>query len=123
MVVLVSDASEGAMQQCVACDEPATHKHAITGELTCCGHASNDIDTDPIDPDHECEPQRTIERFTRDLECEHRDYPGPKKDPIPCKQEAVWAITTEYVAPGPGGAPTRTRYCDEHFLERLREVL
>jgi hypothetical protein len=36
---------------------------------------------------------------------------------IPCHETAEWAITTKYT--GLGG-PTRTRYCDEHFLNRLR---
>ncbi|WP_330633754.1 hypothetical protein [Halocatena halophila] len=108
-------------QQCALCDRTATHQHAITGELTCCGHASNDIDAESIEG-HECEPQRTIERYTRDLECTHQDYPGPKKDPIPCQDEAEWVITTAYPGDGPGGAPTSTRFCDEHFLARLREV-
>lgn len=116
-------AYEGATPQCALCDNPAQHKHKITGELTCCGHASNDIDAKPIEDDHECEKQRTIERVTRDGECEHRDYPGPKQDPIPCYEEAEWSILTEYPGDGPGGAPTRTWYCDEHFLTRLREVI
>lgn len=117
---------EGATPQCALCDREAKHKHAVTGELTCCGHASNDIDAKPIEDGHECEEYRTIEQHTRSSkqECEHRENPNPPTgDLVPCHVDAEWEITTEYAADGPGGAPTKTRYCDEHFLERLREVL
>lgn len=114
---------DAANAQCNACNRTATHKHAITGELTCCGHASNDIDAKPMDDKHECLKTRSIERIRRDVECEHRDFPGPGEDPIPCHDGAEWAITTERPGDGPGGAPTRTWFCDEHFLARLREVL
>lgn len=107
-----------ATRQCALCDRDAKHKHAVTGELTCCGHASNDIDAKPIEEGHECDRERTIERHTRGLECEHRENPNPPTgDLVPCHDEAEWVITTH------DGPTTRATYCDEHFLARLREVL
>ena len=107
--------------QCGYCTAEATHQDALTGEFTCCGHAIS-IDAEPLEADHECEKHRTVERHTRGLDCEHQDFPGPHQSPIPCQREAEWEITTEYASGGPGGAPTRTRYCEQHFFERLQEI-
>lgn len=130
-MVGVSEESTAESSQCALCSAPAKHKHAITGELACCGHASNDIDAKPIEDGHECETYRTIEQHTRSskLECEHRDNPNPPTgDLVPCHEDAEWEITTSHFPGEPTdpehpGAPTKTRYCDEHFLRRLREVL
>lgn len=114
-------------QECVHCGGPPTHEHAHTGEPLCCGHASNDIDAKPIRENHTCEKFRTIERCSRGLECEHRDVPDtPTGDLVPCHETAEWRVTTsrfpgDPFAPDHPGAPTSTRYCEEHFKARLDE--
>jgi hypothetical protein len=50
-----------------------------------------------------------LEKFDRDLECEHRDTldDGSLE---PCHIEAEWAITTADF-----GDPSRVRYCSHHI--------
>lgn len=121
--------SDGTERECVHCGGPATHKHAHTGESLCCGHASWDIDAEPIRDGHSCEKFFTVEREARELECEHRDNPNPPTgDLVPCEQTAEWRITTSRfpgnpVEPDHPGAPTSTRYCPEHLAERLDRIL
>lgn len=104
---------------CVNCSNPATHTHTITNELLCCGHASQDIDAVPIRANHKCEKVYTIEQHSRELECEHRDNLNPPTGSlIPCHETAKWEITRNLP-----GAPTRSRYCPEHYLERLQEIM
>jgi len=119
----------GTERGCVHCDRPATHKHAHTGEPLCCGHASWDIDAEPIRDGHSCEKFYTVERESRDLECEHRDNPNPPTgDLVLCEQTAEWRITTSRFPGDPveanhSGTPTATRYCPRHFAERLGRIL
>ena len=124
----MSDAHSPHPNECVHCGGPATHRHAITGTYLCCGHSDHDIDAEPIRENHNCEDFYTIARHTRGLECGHRDYPGLGEDPIPCREEGVWKITTSKFPGDPldedhPGAPTSTRYCDEHFADRLRDIM
>lgn len=114
---------------CVHCGAPASHEHALTGEPLCCGHASIDIDAEPIRDGHECEKFYTVERSTRDLECEHRDNPNPPTgDLVPCHETAEWRVVTSRFPgdtsdPDHPGAPTASRYCEEHFAARLADIL
>lgn len=114
---------------CVHCNGPGTHQHNHTGVFLCCGHASWDIDAEPVRDEHDCVTWHTAERFNRDLECEIRDNPNPPTgDLIPCHEPAEWAITTSRFPgdphdPDQPGAPTRTRYCYRHFGERFTEIL
>jgi len=116
-------------RKCVHCKGPASHEHALTGELLCCGHASWDIDAEPIRDDHECAKFYTIERTSRGLECEHRDNPNPPTgDLVPCHETAEWRIVTSMFPGDPSdpdqpGAPTGSRYCGEHFVARLNDIL
>ena len=116
-------------RECVYCGGPGTHRHNQTGNHLCCGHASHDIDAEPIRDRHSCERFYTVERFARDLECEHRDNPNPPTgDLVPCHDTAEWAVTTSRFPGDPfdpdhPGAPTQTRYCPEHFAEKLGEIL
>ena len=118
-------------RQCAFCGGPAAHKHNLTGEYQCCGHAAGDIDAEPIRDEHECEKFYTIEQHTRSepLECEHRDNPNPPTgDLVPCHEDAEWEITTSWfpgdtLDPDFPGAPTSSRYCREHFAERLQDIM
>lgn len=116
-------------QDCAHCNRPATHKHALTGVYLCCGHASWDIDAKPIRDGHECVDFYTIERHTRELECEHRDNPNPPTgDLVPCHETAEWEVTASKfpgntVDPDHPGAPTCSMYCDEHFADDIRWII
>ena len=116
-------------QDCAHCNGPATHKHALTGVYLCCGHASWDIDAEPIRDEHECVDFYTIERHTRGFECEHSHNPDPPTgDLVPCHETAEWEVTTSRYPGNPAdpdqpGAPTRSRYCDEHFAERAKTII
>jgi len=116
-----------AERECIHCDGPVTHKHTRTGELLCCGHASQDIDAKPINDGHSCEKFYTVERIVTESLCEHyADYPSESL--ASCKEIAEWRITTsrfpgDPVDPLHPGAPTATRYCSDHFADRLGKIL
>ena len=116
-------------RSCAYCGAPGEHQHNHTGEYLCCGHASIDIDAEPVRAEHECINWHTAKRFDRDLECEIADNPNPPTgDLVPCHETAEWTITTSRFPGDPHepdrpGAPTRTRYCYGHFGERITNIL
>lgn len=114
----------GSQSECVHCNGPATHRHALTDEFLCCGHASVDIDAKPIRDDHECVDFYTIRPCNRDFECEHRD--SEDGEIVPCHEPAHWDLTVckfpgDPFDPDTPGAPTGGHYCDQHFAQRMRE--
>lgn len=120
--------NSGTTPECVHCGGPGSHRHAHTEEYLCCGHAAMDIDAKAVRDSHECAKFYTLARTDR-LDCEHRDNPNPPTgDLIPCENDATWRVTTSRFPGDPfdpdhPGAPTATRYCDEHFVERFADIV
>jgi hypothetical protein len=87
-----------------------------------------DIDAKPINYGHSCEKFYTVKRIVTDVQCEHYDTKCSSDELVSCNEIAKWRITTsrfpdDPTDPSHPGAPTATRYCPEHFADRLDRIL